>query len=198
MKVKVGLEPPGKSWHCTLRPISPPQAGSTHRTVDVTAAKARAHQTPIYKYQQPAMDPRLCSNCRFIFEDPGHQKIRDTSMPRHQRHDYFASGVHHTSYQSLCDAIAAQCPICVTVLPICVPGEANPPPQTNPDEYTTYRIDYSCGDPSRTPKLLPKIWLHFYVGKGPGARSLYLVNLLPDHAGMSLSTVGMFVLHFRK
>ena len=133
------------------------------------------------------MDPRLCSSCRLVFEDPRHSDIRNPGRPAHQRHDYSAAGVHHASAKSFRDAVESKCPICVSILLVCAPESRLPllPNAGGPGEAdcTTYRIAYACGNPSQTPKLLPKLWVHFYFG----GRSLYLVTLYHDDTSMSLS-----------
>jgi len=131
------------------------------------------------------MDPRLCAGCRFVFEDPKHSQLRDSNRPAHLRHDYFASSVHHKSAQSFCSAVDSQCPICVTLLLLnCGPDSTPPLGDPAANEYSTYNIDYGCGDPLFKPPKLPRFSIAFFIGKVNfavgGPRYLKLNSLHPS------------------
>ncbi|KAK5656639.1 hypothetical protein OQA88_4619 [Cercophora sp. LCS_1] len=137
------------------------------------------------------MDPRLCSICRIVFEDPEHAQIRDPNRPGHLRHDYFASGVHHKSAKSFWGAVDCQCPICVTLFLNYSTSAALPLDDPTANGYTTYNIDYGCGDPSSKPPKLPRFSINFFVGKmnfGPSAPPyLKLLSLHPSDATKTLA-----------
>jgi len=130
------------------------------------------------------MDTRLCSTCRFVFEDPKHTQLRDSNRPAHLHYDYFASGVHHTSVQRFRDAVDSKCPICVTLLLNYGPDSTPPSGDPNAAKYTTYNIDYGCGDPAFNPPKLPQFSITFFIGKVNfaigGPRYLKLNSLHPS------------------
>jgi len=93
------------------------------------------------------MDPRLCSVCRGIFENPEHRsRIRETAealgrgeMCAQKYHSSYIPIIHHASSQSFRNSVNLGCPICV-VLMASVRWPNDPTKRHELPNQTTYRL----------------------------------------------------------